>query len=174
MRFQLLTALALGTVIAGLPTPSAAQGRRGAPTGAEIAAKARAVRLDRANAGVGEFQGKRMSFTPALLPQFKSIDDLKAGQVVGLLENGAVGDETGLPPGRYNLFVAEVDGQWRAYAEAGGQIVGEAIRTTIQTDEGAGRPADQASRGKPQFIVQGWCWQQVLWPWPYIAVTICF
>jgi hypothetical protein len=51
-----------------------------------------------------------MKLTPAILDGVTA-DDLKAGQVIGVMENGAAGDETGLPPGRYNLFAAYVDGQ---------------------------------------------------------------
>jgi hypothetical protein len=92
-----------------------------------------------------------MAFTPADLSQLKSLDDLKAGQVVGQLENDAAGDETGLPPGKYNLYVARVDGRWRAYAESGGQIVKEAARADVQS-------SGQAPTGKkPQFRAQGWC-----------------
>lgn len=168
MRAQLLTIAALGAAVMLSPAASTAQGRRAKPSGAEIAAKAREVRFDQANVGVGEFQGKKMMFTPADFSHLKSVEDFKAGQVVGLLENGAPGDETGLPPGRYHLFVAEVDGQWHAYAESRGQIVREAIRANVEAGD---RPA---SSKKPQFQEKGWCYQVMIWPWPLVYLTICF
>jgi hypothetical protein len=144
MRSSILTFAALLSV-AG--SPCLAQSSRGAPSGADIAQKARATRFNPANAGTGTFQGKSMKLTPAALA-VASLDELKAGQVIGILENDAAGDETGLPPGRYNLFVAFVDGQWRGYAEAGGKIISPAVRTRI-ANAGAGKT--------PTFQQNGWC-----------------
>lgn len=74
-------------------------------------------------------------------------DELKAGQIIGVMENGAAGDETGLPRGRYNLFVAYVDGQWRGYAESGGKIVSPAIRTSIVES-----PAEDYDPPQPRLL----------------------
>ena len=95
-----------------------------------------------------------MKLTPAVLDGVTP-DELKAGQVLGVMENGAAGDETGLPPGRYNLFVAYVDGQWRGYAESGGKIVSPAIRTSI---------ANVTPTKTPQFKEKGWCFL-AFWSW---------
>ena len=140
-------------IIAAVAGPAAAQ-RHGPPTGAEIALKARTARFSAANAGVGTFQGKTMKLTPAVLDGVTP-DELKAGQVLGVMENGAAGDETGLPPGRYNLFVAFVDGQWRGYAESEGRIVSPAIRTSI---------ANVTPTTTPQFKEKGWCFL-AFWSW---------
>src|SRR5687767_1353421 len=83
--------------------------RSSAPTGVEIAAAARAGTLDGANAITATLLGKPFKFTPARAQQ-KALPD--AGVFLGVLENGAAGDETGLPPGKYNLFAAQVGGQW--------------------------------------------------------------
>ena len=117
------------------------------PTGAEIAMKARTARLDRANAGSGAFQGKRIAFTPAVLPAGA---DLAAGQMIGLLENDVDGDETGLPAGRYNVFAAQLADGWHVYAESGGQIVREALRVTVTRRPGA--PPEK----KPRIRPVGW------------------
>ncbi|HEU4721891.1 MAG TPA: Ig-like domain-containing protein [Gemmatimonadaceae bacterium] len=117
------------------------------PTGAEIALKARTMRLDRANAGLGEFQGKRISFTPAVLDPRA---DLAAGQVIGLLENDVEGDETGLPPGRYNVFAVQLPDGWHVYAESGGQIVREALRVTVTARKGT------VAEKKPRIRPVGW------------------
>ena len=140
-------------VIAAVAGPATAQ-RRGPPTGAEIATKARAARFSAANTGVGTFHGKTMKLTPAVLDGVTP-EELKAGQVLGVMENGAAGDETGLPPGRYNLFVAYVDGQWRGYAESGGRIISPAIRTSI---------ANVTPTKTPQFKEKGWCFL-AFWSW---------
>jgi|GEM_PF-2021967 len=151
-NFVLIATLPI-LIIAAVAGPTAAQ-RRGPPTGAEIALKARMARFSAANAGVATFQGKIMKLTPAVLDGITP-DELKAGQILGVMENGAAGDETGLPPGRYNLFVAYVDGQWRGYAESGGKIVSPAIRTSI---------ANVTPTKTPQFKEKGWCFL-AFWSW---------
>jgi hypothetical protein len=140
-RYVLLT-----IALCALASSGRAQNGRGAPTGAEIAQKARSAKFNHANSGGGTFQGKAMKLTPATLTGV-SLDQLKAGQVVGQLDAGAAGDETGLPPGRYNLYMAYVDGQWRAYAESGGRIASPAILTELSTSSGKA----------PQFVEKGWC-----------------
>jgi hypothetical protein len=94
-NFVLIATLPI-LIIAAVAGPTAAQ-RRGPPTGAEIALKARTARFSAANAGVGTFHGKTMKLTPAVLDGVTP-DELKAGQILGVMENGAAGDETGLPP----------------------------------------------------------------------------
>ena len=142
-------------VVAALPllllAPKGLAAQRGPraekPSGAEIAMQARRARLDRTNAGLGEFQGKRISFTPAVLdPQA----DLSAGQVIGVLENDVEGDETGLPAGRYNVFAAQLADGWHVYAEAAGEIVREALRVTV-----AKRPGPPSEK-KPRIRPVGW------------------
>ena len=123
--------------------------RGSAPSGAEVSAAARAARLDTGNAGTATMFGKPFKFTPAQVKTKADKPDDGKGQFLGVLENGAVGDETGLPPGKYNLFVANVNGQLKGYAEANGQIVKEAIRATST-------PAQEGAKGRPQFNEKGW------------------
>jgi len=129
--------------------PEAPKSRTTAPSGAEIAAAARAARLDTGNAATATMFGKPFKFTPAQLPTKADKPDDGKGNFLGVLENGAVGDETGLPPGKYNLFFATVNGQPKGYAEANGQIVKEAIRATST-------PAQEGGKGRPQFNEKGW------------------
>lgn len=135
---------------AGAQVQEQGGGRRTPPTGAEIAAAAQAGKLDPANAGVGTFQGKSMKFTPAAAPVNVKLEDFGLGVFIGVLENGAAGDETRLPPGRYDIFAAKIGDAWHAYAEAGGTIVKEALR--VRVDNVAGTPA----RTKAMFHPQGW------------------
>ena len=127
----------------------AAKSRATAPNGAEIAAAARAARLDTGNVATATMFGKPFKFTPAQVPSKADKADEGKGGFLGVLENGAVGDETGLPPGKYNLYVANVNGQLKGYAEANGQIVKEAIRDTST-------PAPEGAKGRPQFNQKGW------------------
>ncbi len=123
--------------------------RPSAPSGAEIAAAARAGRLDTANVGTATMFGKPFKFTPVQPGSKADPPDAGKGVFLGVLENGAVGDETGLPPGKYNLFVADVNGQIKGYAEANGRIVKEAIRANVT-------PAPEGARTKPVFQEKGW------------------
>jgi hypothetical protein len=93
--------------------------------------------------------GKPFKFTPAQIPAKTDKPGDGKGSFLGVLENGAIGDETGLPAGKYNLYVADVNGQLKGYAEANGQIVKEAIRATST-------PASEGAKGRPQFIEKGW------------------
>ena len=49
---------------------------------------------------------------------------MEDGQVIGVLETEAQGDETSLPPGKCNLFLAKEGNDCHTYAESGGRIVG--------------------------------------------------
>ena len=87
------------------------------------------------------------------------------GVFLGVLENGAAGDETGLPPGRYNLYAAQVGGVWKGYAESNGQIVRQAIRASTTP----GTPG-----AKPQFNERGWCIVAVSYAPPFLLFILCF
>ena len=93
--------------------------------------------------------GKPFKFTPTQAPMKGDKPADSESGFLGVLENGAIGDETGLPPGKYNLYFANVNGQIKGYAEANGRIVKEAIRATST-------PAAANERGKPQFGEKGW------------------
>ena len=124
--------------------------KKSPPSGSEIAAAARAARLDTGNAGTATMFGKPFKFTPVLPATEQDKPLTEDAGFLGVLENGAIGDETGLPPGRYNLYFANVNGQARCYAEANGQIVKEAIRTTVT-------PAAKGATARPTFQEKGWC-----------------
>jgi hypothetical protein len=124
-----------------------------APTGKEISEKAKAARLDTGNKGEGEKGGKKSTLTPAHLGHLKSADDLEEGQFIGVLETEIPGDRAGLPPGKYNLFIAKVGGDWQVYAESGGEVVAEAASVVERPDTPKGM--------KPQFSEGSFCW----WVW---------
>ena len=119
------------------------------PSGSEIAAAARAARLDTGNVATATMFGKPFKFTPAHVRTKTDPPTEGKGLFLGVLENGAVGDETGLPPGKYNLYFANVNGKPTGYAEANGQIVREAIRATSTA-------APEGAKGRPQFSEKGW------------------
>ena len=147
-------AILLAFIWAGISAASAQRGaepkgRTTPPTGSEIAAASKAAQLDVGNVGTATIAGKAFKMTPVTKASQPANEDDGRGRFAGVLENGAPGDETGLPAGKYNLFVANVSGQWRVFAEANGQIVREGRRTTRTTSNG---PSE-----KPQFREKGWC-----------------
>jgi hypothetical protein len=126
--------------------------RNEAPSGSEIADKAARIKLDNRKDINGEKNGKKVRFRGADLSQVKSLDELEAGQVFGVLETELTGEETTLPAGKHNLFVSKVEGQWRVYAEAGGQIVAVAARVSVTEHTPSSREAI-----RPRFSPEGWC-----------------
>jgi hypothetical protein len=123
------------------------------PTGNEIREKAKAAKLDHSRTGTGEKGGKKAKLTPARLDHVHTREDLEDGEVVGLLETEIPGDRAGLPPGTYNVFIANVGGDWHVYAEANGEIAAEAVSVTERKDT----PKDM----KPKFSEGSFCW----WVW---------
>lgn len=113
----------------------------------------------------GEINGRKVKFTPTVPRPYKTEADLEDGQVVGLLETEAAGDESPLAPGRYNLFLVKVENTWHVYAESEGRIMGEAVNVAIEkTDKPAGT--------KPEFRDKGWCVLVYFAMW-YVG-RICF
>ncbi len=149
--------LVVGVLVCMVALPVFAA-RKERPAGREIAEKAKAAKLDRGSATTGEKGGKRITITPAILDQLKNETELEDGQVIGLLETEAAGDETALAPGTYNLFLAKVGNKWHAYAESGGKIAAEAVRVNLEkTDKPAGT--------KPEVITEGWCLRLTIAGW---------
>ncbi len=150
-------------LLIGLPALAA---RKDKPEGREIAEKARAAKLDYENAVIGEKGGRRVKFTSAVPGQLRTDADVEDGQVVGLLETEASGDESSLPPGTYYVFLAKVGNTWHAYAESGGMIVAEAARANVE--KMTGKPVS----GKPVFRAEGWCVSFYFCGW-YLG-SMCF
>lgn len=117
--------------------------------GKEIKEKAKKMKLDTAKVVHGKKNGKSVKFNVAKLEHVKSVKDLEQGEVVGVLENELAGDETNLPPGKYNVYVKKVNGEWKAYAESDGKVVAEAARVTVEKQRGK-------KNGKSRFHPNGW------------------
>lgn len=144
------------------------------PKGKEIAQKAREMKLDKNKSAHGEKHGKSIKFTGTKLPLLNSLEELEEGQVVGVLETELGGDETPLPPGKFNLFLAKVNGDWHVYAESDGEIRGEAKRVTVERYLWGERKEE-----RPRFSPEGFCFFSIcLLGWgPFCIVgigLICF
>lgn len=106
--------------------------RKEKPNGKEIAEKSKQIKLIKDKSMEAEKNGKKVKFTPAEIPSLKSFEELEDGQVIGVLENDLEGDETKLPKGKHNIFLANVNKEWKVYAEADGEIKAEAIRVSFK------------------------------------------
>jgi hypothetical protein len=117
---------------------ASAQNPGGKPAREEIALKAKGMRLDEARAATATKDGKIARFTPAAL-EVKDENALASGTAVGRLttEFGTVS----LQPGAYDLFVAKIDGKWKAYAasENGTEVVEAASAEVDRRGGGNGR-----------------------------------
>lgn len=114
--------------------------------------------------------GKSIVFTPADTRRVVQEEDYEKGQVIGVLENQLEGDETGLPPGRHNLFLCKVKEEWCVFAESGGKIVGQALRVEV-TKHRIGEHRGRAATFNPN----GWCLCQCLaWWGPWCVWGVCY
>ncbi len=126
--------------------------RKEKPTGKEIAEKSKKIKLKKEEAIEFEKKGKKIKFTPAEIPPLNSIEELEDGLIIGALENELEGDETKLPPGKHNIFVAKINGEWQGYAESDGEIKAEAVRVSFKRHYFGDQKAE-----KPKFHPEGWC-----------------
>lgn len=141
------------------------------PVGREIAEKARGIRLDEKRSVHGKKGGKKAKFTAADLTHVKTLDDMEEGQVIGVLDTELEGDETRLPSGKYNVFVAKVNGDWHGYAESGGRVVAKAARATVTRH----RVGERKTAGS--FSPRGWCFRICVvpfWGSCLVSIRICF
>ena len=104
----------------------AADNRR--PSGNEIADEAGKANLQKDRA-VEKRYGKGsdvVRFVPAHIGG-KTMEDYARGAVVGLLDIDRKGAETGLPAGKYHVYVKQIKGSWDAFYEKDGHIVKDAV-----------------------------------------------
>lgn len=121
-----------------------------APTGKEISEQAKKFRLLENKQKTDTINGKKVRFIPAILKD-STDQTVRSGVLLGVLENEIKGDETGLAPGHYNIYLAQVNKRWHVYAESNGVIRKEAVRVSI-------RKLDQSEKHetKVEFIKKGW------------------
>ena len=141
--------IVVGLLMSGVPSFALAQ--ENVPSGREIAEKAKSAKLRPDRVIHGQKNGKNVTFTAADLRNLKSPKELESGQVIGVLETETEGDESGLPPGKYNLYLKKMGNEWKVYAESGGTVVGQAARVEVKTH---GKPASEVV---PGFKPEGWC-----------------
>lgn len=146
--------------------------RKEKPTGKEITEKSKKVKLIEKQAADTEIKGKKVKFTPAEIPPLNSLEELEDGQIVGVLENELEGDETKLPSGKHNIFIAKINGEWQAFAESDGEIKAEAAKTSFKRHYFGDHKAE-----KPKFHSEGWCITFCIlrfWIFCIGSATVCF
>lgn len=133
------------------------------PTAATIVAKARAARLDQAKAKSASINGKKFNITPADFSSVTSLDQLRAGVFLGVLDNEAgAAEDVSLPPGRFNLYLTQSGGSWEAYAEQNGRLV--------KAKRAVERP-DTPAKMDPTFNRGSGCW----WLWLiFTGINVCW
>lgn len=144
--------------IAQGPPPGVKAVTKGPPNGAEIAAKARSIRLDVSRAAETMVGGKRVKFTPAAQSKTEDAD----GQVIGQMENDAPGDETGLAPGKYDVYFRAVNNEYEAFAESNGAIARKAARVSAQRGDGT-TPVKTVVNPSGYCTGAGWYWVPSQW-----------
>ncbi|SRR6266568_2439138 len=128
------------------------------PSGSEIADEAGKANFQKDRA-VEKRYGKAnevVRFIPAHIGG-KTMEDYARGAVVGMLEIDRKGPETGLPPGKYHVFVKEIKGDWHAFYENNGHIVKDAV----------GVHFDDKGHPEPKFKDNGDCVLYSHWEFCY-------
>jgi hypothetical protein len=156
--------LAAATLAVPFVTVSAQVQQGGSPpTAAAISAKARGARLDQGKARSASINGKKFNITPADLSTITSLDQLRAGVFLGVLDNEAgASEDVSLPPGRVNLYLSQSGGTWEAYAEQNGRL--------FKSKRAVERP-DTPARMDPTFNRGSGCW----WLWLiFTGINVCW
>ena len=141
------------------------------PTGKEIAEKSKHVKFDEEKAVKEIKEGKEIKFKPVKL-KLEKIEDLEEGQIIGELEHEFDKTEGKLPPGKYNLYVAKVDGEWTSYAESDGEIKAESKKVKIENHPW-GEQKHKKSKFKFESICVSVCIVHFIF-WCLVEVTVCF
>ena len=98
--------------------------RKDKPTGKEVAQKAKSAKFLSENSTTVKKGDKRIKATPANLRHVTE-QELEQGQIIGQLETELDQQTTGLPPGKYHMWMAKVGDEWQVLAESKGVIVAE-------------------------------------------------
>jgi len=128
------------------------------PSGSEIADEAGKANLQKDRA-IEKRYGKAnevVRFVPAHIGG-KTMEDYARGAVVGMLDIDRKGPETGLPPGKYHVFVKQIKGSWDAFYERDGHIVKDAV----------GVHFDDKGHPEPKFKDNGDCVLYSHWEFCY-------
>ncbi len=119
-----------------------------APIGSEIARAAKSIKLDRRNSTTAERDGLKVTVTPTKLDNVNTAQ-LEKGYIIAVIDvsGGPVPDR-----GRHNLFVAKLNGEWRAFLESNARVK-EMKNYQVVASSGS----ERISR-RPEVVVLPTCW----------------
>ena len=141
--------------------------RKDKPTGKEISEKSKKIKLNEEEAIEEKKEGKKVKFTPNI-SKVESMEELEDGFIVGVFEHEFEAKEKTLPPGKYNVFIAKVNGEWQGFAESDGIIKGEAAKVSIERHYW-----EDLKKTKPSFEFKSICSIQcVRWCNGHCLVTV--
>ena len=97
------------------------------PSGNEIADEAGKAKFEKGRAVEKKYKnGDIVRFIPADRAK-QTVGDYARGAVVGILDIDRKGEQTGLPAGKYHVYVKQVKNDWDAFYEKDGHIVKDAV-----------------------------------------------
>jgi hypothetical protein len=161
MKVRQLSLLAL--VVPFVTVTAQKQQGSAPPSAAAIVAKAKAAKLDQAHGKSAAINGKKFNIVPADFSGITSRDQVANGLFLGVLDNEAgASEDVSLPPGRFNLYLAQTGNGWEAYAEQNGRLF--KAKRAIER-------ADSPPNNEPTFSRGSGCW----WVWLYLfSVQVCW
>ena len=97
------------------------------PSGRDIADEADKAKFEKGHAVEKKYKnGDIIRFIPVDRSK-DTVGDFARGAIVGLLDIDRKGDQTGLPAGKYHVYVKMVKNDWEAFYEKDGHIVKDAV-----------------------------------------------
>src|SRR6266446_3196865 len=97
------------------------------PSGSEIADEAGRAKFEKNRAVEKKYKnGDVVRFVPVDRSK-ETVGDFARGAVIGLLDIDRKGDQTGLPAGKYHVYIKQVKNDWTAFYERDGHIVKDAV-----------------------------------------------
>jgi hypothetical protein len=98
------------------------------PSGSDIADEAAKAKFEKGRAIEKKYKnGDIVRFVPADRGKNDSVGDFARGAVLGILDIDRKGDQTGLPAGKYHVYVKQVKNDWMSFYEKDGHIVKDAV-----------------------------------------------
>ena len=98
------------------------------PSGGDIADEAAKAKFEKGKSIEKKLKnGDVIRFVPADRGKNDTVGDFAKGAIVGLLDIDRKGEQTGLPPGKYHVYVKQVKSDWMSFYEKDGHIVKDAV-----------------------------------------------
>jgi len=99
------------------------------PSGGDIANEAGKAKFEKGRAVEKKYKnGDIIRFVPVETNKNSdTVSDFAKGAVLGILDIDRKGDQTGLPAGKYHVYVKQVKNDWMSFYEKDGHIVKDAV-----------------------------------------------